>query len=110
MARNVKKFASLLGAEVIGKLPDTGGGAFGAARLSRIVQSLQNRLEPSEGKRPGRPTDSRWGLHPKIPMSTETARKLARLAERASTSQRRVSPMQVAAQLLEEAVDECPTD
>jgi hypothetical protein len=110
MAKNIKRIASLLGADVVSKLPDTGGGAFGAARLLRVVQSLQNRLEPSEGKRPGRPTDSRWGLHPKVPMTKETARKLARLAERASTAHRRVSPMQVAAHLLEEAVDECPID
>jgi hypothetical protein len=39
--------------------------------------------------------------------SEETLRKLAQLADRASTAERRVSPMQVAAQLLEEAVAEC---
>jgi len=43
-------------------------------------------------------------------MSEETARKLTRLAELASTPERRVSPMQIAAQLLEEAVAQCPDD
>jgi hypothetical protein len=106
MARSVKKIAKLLGANVVAEVPETGGGAFGAARLSRIVQSLQDRLSPSRGKRPGRPTDSRWVVHPKMPISTATAERLARLAERASTPERHVSPMQVAVQLLEEAVAE----
>jgi hypothetical protein len=43
-------------------------------------------------------------------MSEETVQKLQRLAEQASTSGRRASPMQVAARLLEEAVAECPVD
>jgi len=37
-------------------------------------------------------------------MSEETVRKLKELAGEVSTSERRVSPMQVAAQLLEEAL------
>src|SRR5437879_6289234 len=110
MAKNVERIADLLGAEVIGQLPETGGGAFGAARLAWLAASLQARLEPSEGRRPGRPTDARWVRHPKVPMSEETARKLARLAELASTPERQVSPMQMAAQLLEEAVAQCPVD
>lgn len=107
MAKNVKKIAEQLGATVVGELPDVGGGAFGAAHLGKIVAALQERLEPSQGRRPGRPTDARWVHHPKVPMSEETLKKLARLAERASSEARRVSPMQVAAQLLEEAVAAC---
>jgi hypothetical protein len=110
MAKKIEKIADLLGARVVGQLPETGGGAFGAARLPQLVASLQARLEPSEGRRPGRPTDARWVCHPKVPMSEETAEKLARLAELASTPERRVSPMQVAAQLLEEAVAQCSID
>src|SRR5947209_17867742 len=107
MAKNVERIAELLGAAVTGQVPETGGGAFGAARLAGLVAALQARLEPGEGRRPGRPTDARWVRHPKIPMSEETAQRLARLAELASTPERRVSPMQVAAQLLEEAVARC---
>jgi hypothetical protein len=43
-------------------------------------------------------------------MSDATMQKLGRLAELASTDERRVSPMQVAAQLLEAAVEQCPSD
>jgi hypothetical protein len=110
MAKNIEKITDLLGATMVSGLPETGGGAFGAARLAHLVASLQARLEPSAGRRPGRPTDGSWVHHPKVPMSEETVQKLARLAEMASTSERRVSPMQVAAQLLEEAVAQCPVD
>jgi hypothetical protein len=110
MAKNVGKIADLLGASVVGTVPDTGGGAFGAARLARAVQALQARLEPGQGQRPGRPTDASWERHPKVPMSEATEQKLVRLAERASTAGRKVSPMQLAAQLLEEAVANLPDD
>ena len=43
-------------------------------------------------------------------MSEATEQKLARLAERASTPGRKVSPMQMAAQLLEEVVAQLPED
>ncbi len=39
--------------------------------------------------------------HPKVPMSRATVRRLFRLAEEASTSERKISPMQLAAQILE---------
>ena len=45
------------GAKVVARVPQTGGGAFGAARLAAIVERLQARLMPGQGKRPGRPTD-----------------------------------------------------
>ena len=37
MAKNIEKIADLLGANVVSQLPETGGGAFGAARLGRLV-------------------------------------------------------------------------
>jgi hypothetical protein len=105
MAKDIKKIAKRLGAEILEHVPDTGGGAFGAERLGRIIATLRARLRPSQGKRPGRPTDPTWDRSPKVPMSKRTEAKLARLARRASNSGRRVSPMQVAAQLLEDALD-----
>ncbi len=54
MAKNIKKIAEILGAKIVTEVPDTGGGAFGACRLAEIVARLQDRLEPSHGKRPGR--------------------------------------------------------
>jgi hypothetical protein len=106
MAGNIKKLAKLLEAEVVSEMPDTGGGAFGAARLAQCVADLQSRLTPSRGRRPGRPTDATWAHRAKVPMSEETVHKLTDLARKASTPERQVSPMQVAAQLLERAVAE----
>ena len=104
MPRNVHAIADRLGARVVATIPETGGGAFGAARISCIIAALRSRLEPSRGKRLGRPTDAAWNRHPKVPMSANTERTLTRLAERASGNGRRVSPMQMAAHLLEEVV------
>ena len=103
MAKNIKSIAARLGAKIVGQVPETGGGAFGAARLAKCVESLQGRLVPGQGKRAGRPSDANWVRHPKIPMSESTRQRLLRLAERASASGRKVSPMQIAAQILEEA-------
>jgi hypothetical protein len=104
MAKNIKKIAEILGARIVDQVPDTGGGAFGAYRLAEIVARLQSRLEPGQGKRPGRPTAVEWVHHPKVPMSDETFKELERLASEASTAERKVSPMQLAAHLLEEAI------
>ncbi len=108
MAANVHKIAEKLGAKVIGRVPDTGGGAFGAARLAGVVAALQSRLTPGQGVRPGRPSDPSWIESPKVPMSEATLRKLAVLAEQAGRTGRKVSPMQVAAQLIEDAVAALP--
>jgi hypothetical protein len=97
----LEEFARLLGAEIAGEVPDVGGGSFGMARLARI---LHRRLAPGEGERPGQPTDPSWEVRPKVPMSEATFQKLTRLARELSTSERQVSPMQVAAHLLEEAL------
>ena len=108
MARNIKTIAAELGAKVVGQVPETGGRAFGAARLARCVKTLQGRLVPGRGKRAGRPSDASWVRHPKIPMSEGTRRRLVHLAERASAAGRKVSPMQIAAQILEEALADVP--
>jgi hypothetical protein len=105
MAKNREKLAELLGAKIVGKVPDVGGGAFGMARLAHI---LHERLTPSQGERPGRPTDVSWVHRPKVPMSEATYRTLVEIAESISTPERKVSPMQVAAQLLEESVHRIP--
>jgi hypothetical protein len=105
MAKNREKLAQLLGAKIVGEVPDVGGGAFGMARLARI---LHERLTPSQGDRPGRPTNPQWVHRPKVPMSEATVAKLARIAQSLSDPERKVSPMQVAAQLLEEALGRVP--
>jgi hypothetical protein len=104
MARNIDMIAGKLGAKVMAEVPDVGPGAFGASRLGAIVQQLRSRLIPSQGRRAGRPTDAKWVHHPKVPMTQATERRLARLAARASSKGRKISPMQLAAQILESAV------
>lgn len=104
MAKDIEKIARRLGAKVVCQVPDVGGGAFGMARLAGIIAALQARLRPGQGLRPGRPTDANWIHHPKVPMSADTQQALDRLAKLASTPERNVSPMQLAAQLLEEVV------
>jgi len=108
MAKNIDRIAAGPGATVMGKLPHTGGGAFGAARLANIVATIQGRLEPGQGLRPGRPTDASWVRHPKVPMSDATRQRLSLLAERASAEGRKVSPMHIAAQILEDALRGIP--
>jgi hypothetical protein len=110
MAKNINTIASQLGAKVVAQVPEVGGGAFGAARLARIIEQLRSRLVPGQGRRAGRPTDAGWVRHPKVPMSEATERRLARLAEKASTSDRKISPMQLAAQILEDALAAIPDE
>ena len=90
------------------QLLETGGGAFGAARLARIMERLQARLVPGQGKRAGRPSDASWVRHPNVPMSEATRQRLILLAEEASVAGRKVSPMQIAAQILEDALAGMP--
>ena len=108
MAKNIDKIADGLGAKVVGQVPDTGGGAFGAARLAKLVESMKTRLVPGQGLRPGRPTDANWVRHPKVPMSEATRQRLTRLAEESSIIGRKISPMQIAAQILEDALAGVP--
>ncbi len=65
MAKDIEEIAAALGANVVVRVPHTGGGAFGAARLARIVADIRARLRPGPtvpavaGRRPipegGRP-------------------------------------------------------
>ncbi len=101
MAKNIQKLTEALGARVVGQVPETGGGALGMARLAAVLRA---RLEPGQGRRPGRPSDPLWVHQRKVPMSAETLARLTHLAASVSTAERKVSPMQVAAQLLEESL------
>lgn len=100
MAKKLDSIAKKLGAKVIGKVPHYSAGAFGVASLAK---TLRDRLEPSAGKRPGRPSNRRWTRRSKVPMASETEARLKQLARMLSDDQRQVTPMQVAAHLLEES-------
>lgn len=86
------------GEQALGTVPDYSPGAFGMAALA---DTLRERLEPSVGKRPGRPGNPAWSKRPKVPMAPETEQRLKDLANLLSEGERRVSPMQVAALILE---------
>lgn len=101
MAKNPRKWAGIFDAKIVGTVPDLGGGAFDMEDLARI---MHQRLAPSPGERTGRPSDPEWVRRPKVPMTEQTVRRLTAIAESLSTDKRKVSPMQVAAHLLEEAI------
>jgi hypothetical protein len=105
MAIDRQEFARLFGAEIAGEVPDVGAGPFGMARLACI---LHEQLTPGRGE-PGRPTNPAWTMRPKVPMSRTTVRRLASIAKAMSTPTRKVSPMQVAAQLLQEVLERSQT-
>jgi hypothetical protein len=100
MDRRIEKIARKLGANVVGTVPEYSAGAFGVAKLA---QTLRQRLEPGRGKRPGRPSVAHWSKRSKIPLAAETEDRLEHLARLLSDEHRKISPMQVAAQILEEA-------
>jgi hypothetical protein len=100
MPKKIDALAAKLGADVVGTVPDYSAGAFGVAMLA---SALRERLEPGRGRRPGRPSNPQWKKRPKVPMAAETELRLKQLAKLLSDDERQVSPMQVAAQLLEKA-------
>jgi 4-aminobutyrate aminotransferase-like enzyme len=90
---DMDRIAKGLGAERRGKV-SAGGGYFGALQLAAEVTS---RLRVPAGG--GRPTDPVWSEQRLVRLSPKTLKHLEQLAE-----QTQASPMQVAAMLLEKAV------
>ncbi|WP_298867373.1 hypothetical protein [uncultured Gimesia sp.] len=71
--------------------------------LQSFGKRLRSRLSPGFGQRPGRPSDPSWTLQRKLSMSEDTLSALETVSEKMSTLERQVSPMQVAALLIEDA-------
>ncbi len=102
MANTIYDLAKQMGGTVVTDLPDVGGGAFGAWRLSHIVADLQNLLKAKgEGD-----TDK---VSQTVLINSDTLLKLNQLSREASKSGKTVSPMQVAGQLLEAALATHPS-
>lgn len=99
----INAIASAMGGTVGEPIDGVLHGPAGAARLAAIMSA---RLQPSQGKGTGRPTDPSWTLSRKVPMKEETLKQLRELAESLSGEGRKVSPMQVAAQLLERGLEQ----
>src|SRR5215470_6241023 len=93
LALDMDRIAKGLGAERRGKVVSRGG-YFGAVQLAAEVAA---RFRVPEGG--GRPTDPSWNEQRLVRLSTATLERLEQLAEKANAS-----PMQVAALLLEQAV------
>ena len=90
---DMERIANELGAERRGKV-SARGGYFGALQLAAEVAA---RFRVPEGG--GRPTDPTWSEQRLVRLSPTTLEQLDKLAEKAHAS-----PMQVAAILLERAV------
>ena len=97
--KKIQKIAKGLGATIRKPVPDVGGGPFGAARLAAV---LSTRLQSTRG----RPSDPTWSVSRQIPMREETLSQLQKLAKSFSSEGRSISPMQVAAQLLEKSLEQ----
>ena len=83
---------------------------FGTDQVRELGKRIRERLEPGKGERPGRPSDPSWTIQRKLSMNDETLRTLELIANSVSTDSRRVSPMQVAALLIEDATQGLRSD
>ncbi len=103
---DMDKIANALGAQRRGKVKATGG-YFGAIQLAAEV--AERFKAPKHG---GRSTDPSWDARRLLPLSEETLQQLAHLAQQIEEqTQTRISPMQVAALLLERALTQAnPSD
>ncbi len=96
---DMDQIARGLGAHRRGRVRSTGG-YFGAMQLGAEV-AARFRVPP----RGGRATDPSWTERRLIPLSPSTLKRLEKMAERLN-----VSPLQVAALLLEKTVDSVQDD
>jgi len=99
VTKELEEIAQALGAEIVGEIPDVGGGAFGAARLARVYQQ---RIEEARGQRPPKQTSVELL---QIPVQETVARALEILAEWISEAGQSCSATEVAAGLLRSAVE-----
>ncbi len=99
----IEAIAKKIGGKVKAPIEGVVHGPVGAARLAAIMSA---RLQPSQGKRTGRPSNPEWVRREKVPMKDETVAQLQKLAETLSRAGRKVSPMQIAAQLLEQGLEQ----
>ena len=97
---DMDKIAKTLGAERRGAVR-AGGGHFGAMQL---VAEVQARFQTPTGG--GRGTDPSWTEKRLLPLAPATLDRLAHLSEELGKQGVKATPLQVAAMLLERAIDE----
>ena len=93
-----KRVAKALGAKRIVPVPNLPSG--GPLDLLALRTHVASRLRSSGG----RPTDPDWNVQRLVPFRKERWRQLEDLAIRLSSNKRKVSPAQVAAMLIERAL------
>ena len=98
MSLDREKIAKRLEATYVEHIGQVGAGAFAMAQLSARIKE---RLDPRNVRKG---TGVAWIMNSKVPMTPETERMLIALADKLSTPEQRIDPMQLAAQLLEESV------
>jgi len=101
--RTTDEIRRALGADIPLPVRAEPHGPFGVLGLAA---ELRARLQPGDGARPGRPTDPGWRVRRLVGFRPETWQRLGEIASAISTPDRRVSPAQVAAMLIETGVDQ----
>lgn len=101
MAESFLEIAERMGGRVVGKVPHVRGGAFGMVRVANIIH---DQITPAQETPPKQPAAYVRDEVCKVPVSNVTQAALEEMARIASTPERPVSAVCVAAQLLEEAV------
>jgi hypothetical protein len=104
MGRNkddmAERIGQALGANRVVPLPDLPSG--GPLDLIQLRAEVTHRLKSSGG----RPTDPSWNVQRLVPFGEERWRQLEALAARLSSDDRKVSPGQLAAILIERMLNE----
>ena len=100
MKQNDKRVEKALGAKRIVPVPNLPSG--GPLDLLELRAHVASRLRSSGG----RPTDPDWKLQRLVPFRKDRWRQLEDLATRLSNDERKVSPAQVAAMLIEHALQD----
>ena len=95
----VSRVAQSLGASRVISLPGLPSG--GPLDLLQLRANMARRLRSSGG----RPTDPGWKVQRLVPFGEARWRQLEKLAEELSSAERKISPGQLAAILIERALD-----
>lgn len=95
-----KRLAKALGAKRVIPIADLPSG--GPLDLLALRAQVASRIRSTGG----RPTDPAWNMQRLVPFRKERWRQLVDLATRLSSDQRKVSPAQVAAMLIERALQQ----
>ena len=93
------RVGQMLGATRVVSVPGLPSG--GPIDLLHLRADVARRLKSTGG----RPTDPAWNVQRLVPFRDDRWRQLEELADRISTEERRVSPAQLAAILIERALD-----